>query len=240
MQKYSLKADVRTILGRKVKSLRNQGLIPGNLFGKKIKSQAISVSLKDFEKVYEHAGVTVLVDLDLNNKKVPVLISNVSRHPVLNQPLHIDFHQVDLKEKVTAKVPIEIVGEAPAVKDKIGVLLTSLDEIEVEALPQDLPEKIEVNVENLKAIDEDIKVKVLHLSSAVKILTDPELEIVKIAPLVSKEAVKQAEAEAAQAAEAQALTQAEAGAAPAAEPASTEAKPEPIAKPVEKKETPKS
>lgn len=200
MQKYTIKAQKRTALGRKVKKLRQDGLLPANIFGNKIKSQAVSVGAKEFIKIFSQTGETVLLELDLEGKKLPVLVNNVTYHPVTGNSLHVDFHQVDLKEKVTANVPLEIVGEPPAVKDKIGVLLSNISEIEVEALPQDLPEKIEIDVSMLKAVDEAIKVADLKISGQIKILTDPDQEVVKIAPLVSKEAEKMVEEQAAQAA----------------------------------------
>lgn len=228
MAKQTIVAQKRNLLGRKVKQLRVQGLLPANIFGKKVKSQSVSVSLKDFSKIYQTAGETTLVEIDLEGKKLPVLISNVSFHPVSGLPLHADFHQVDLKEKVTANVPLEIMGEAPAVKDKIGVLLKNLDTLEVEALPENLPEKISIDVSQLKAIDESIKVSGLKAGDGVKILTDPDLELVKIAPLVSKEAEamakEEAEKQAAQAAQAAEATAAPQGEAPAAAPASETAK----------------
>src|SRR3989344_3575021 len=206
MSNFALSAKKRTILGRKVKQLRKDGLLPANVFGKKIKSQAVTIHAKEFIKIFADAGESVLVDLGLDGKKTPVLIKNVSYNPITGAPVHADLHQVDLKEKVTAHVPLEIIGESPAVKDKIGVLLKNLDELEVEALPNDLPEKIEVEISHLKAIDESVKISDLKIGSGVKILTDLELEIVKIAPLVSTEAEKmveeQAAAQAAAAAEA--------------------------------------
>ena len=150
MTNISLSAQIRKVVGRKVKNLRSQGILPANVYGKKIKSQSISVPLKEFLKVFSETGETKLVDLQLDGKKLPVLINNVSLHPLNGSPLHADFHQVDLKEKVTAHVSVAILGEAPAVKEKLGVLLTNLDELEVEALPADLPEKIEIDVSLLK------------------------------------------------------------------------------------------
>lgn len=196
MDKYVLKAQKRKVFGRKVKKLRQEGLLPANIFGKKIKSQSVTVAISEFLKVFEKTGETSLVEIELDGKKLPVLITNVSYHPVTGLPLHADFHQVDLKEKVTANVSLELVGEAPAVKDKIGVLLKILNDIEVEALPADLPEKISVDVSSLKAIDEAVKISDLKIGSGIKILTDPLLEIVKIAPLVSKEAEQMAKEEA--------------------------------------------
>ena len=228
MQKNTLTAQKRTLLGRKVKKLRQDGLLPANVFGKNVSSKAVTVSTKEFLQTFAKAGETGLIDLELEGKKLPVLINNVTYDPVAGFPLHIDFHQVDLKQKVTARVPLEIVGEPPAVKDKLGVLLTNFDEIEVEALPQDLPEKIEVDVSSLKSIDEAVKISDLKISSEVKVLTDPELEIVKIAPLVSKAAEQQAQADA-QAAAAAAVTEA------AAEPVTGEPKTEAESKPEEAK-----
>ena len=201
MQKYLLQAQKRALFGRKVKKLRRDGILPANIFGKKIKSQAVQVAARDFAKIYSQAGETLLVDLELDSKKMPVLINNVTLHPVSSLPLHVDFHQVDLKEKVATDVPLEVVGASPAVKDKLGVLLTNLNEVEVEALPQDLPGKIEVDVSYLKAVGEAVKIKDLKVSGDVRILTDPELEVVKIAPLVSKEAEKMVEEQAAAAAQ---------------------------------------
>lgn len=201
MEKHTLNAKKRSVLGRKVKSLRRSGLMPGNIYGKKVKSQSIEISLSDFEKVYKKAGETGLVELMLGSQVHPVLIHNIQYDPVKSTPLHADFFQVDLHEKVAAKVPVILVGTAGAVSNKVGVLLTLLDQIEVEALPADLPDKIEIKVEGLSQVNQSIKVSDIKLSDKVKILADQTLDVVKVAPLVSKEAEKlAAEEEAAKAA----------------------------------------
>lgn len=206
MEKHVLKAAKRTITGRKIKNLRRQGILPANIYGKKLKSQVVQLNEKDFSTVFAKTGETGLVELLVGEEKHPVLIHNVQYHPVTGAPLHADFLQVDLKEKVTAKVAVVLIGEAPVVKDKTGVLLTILSEIEVEALPADLPDKLEVDISNLSTIDQSIKVEQLKISDKVKVLTDPNLEIVKVAPLVSKEAEKMVAEEAAAAAAAAAET----------------------------------
>ncbi len=204
MRSIKLKASKRKIFGRKVKVLRKEGILPANLYGKKIKSVGIQVDRKEFASIYDQAGETNVVELIIDKQTHPVLIQNVQTDPITNLPLHVDFHQVDLKEKVTTQVPIELIGEAPAVKEKIGVLLTLLSQIEVEALPTDLPDKIEIDISKLSAVDQTIKIADLKISDKIKILTDQNLEIVKVAPLVSKEAEKMVkeEQEAAAAAEA--------------------------------------
>ena len=179
-EKHKLNSTPRTLFGRKVKRLRRQGLIPANIFGKKVKSRAVQVDLKDFAKLFQAAGETSLIDLTFDKQTKPVLIKNVQLDPVTNLPLHVDFHQVDLTEKVTADIPVEIIGESPAVKELGGVMEIPLSEIEVEALPGDLPEKIEIDISNLKDIGQSVSAADLKLSSKVEIITDPATVIVII------------------------------------------------------------
>ena len=128
-----------------------------------------------------------------------------------HEPLHADFFKVNLKEKVKAMVPIELTGEPKAVVDKVGLLMAILNELEVEALPTDLPEKIEVEVANLANIDAQITVSDLKLPEGVETLTDPNQVVAKIGELVSKEAQELAAEEAAAAEAAAAESAAEAG-----------------------------
>lgn len=217
MEKVQLQAGLRTIAGRKVKTLRKSGLLPGNIYGKKTKSMAISIPLSDFEKVHKKVGETGIVELVIGKEARPVLIRNIQHEPLKGMAIHVDFFQVDLHEKVQAKVPVEIIGTAPAVTSKLGVLLTLLDEVEVEALPQDIPEKISVDVGSLSEVGAIIKVGDITNIAKVKLLTPGDREIIKVAPLVSKEAEKQAaEEEAAKAAQAAAAVPAAAEGAPAA------------------------
>lgn len=210
MQTAPLKAQKRTILGRKVKTLRKQGLIPAHVFGHKVKTEHVQVLASEFLKVFEKTGETGIIDLAVDSQKKPVLVKNVQLHPVTDTPLHIDFYQVNLSEKVKVNVPIEIVGEAPAVHRKIGVLLTPVAEVEVEALPADLPENIEVDVAKLENVGEEIKLKDLKVDrSKVTIHADEEIVVAQIGELVTKEMeaveaeieAEQAEAEAEKAVE---------------------------------------
>jgi large subunit ribosomal protein L25 len=192
MEKVNLKASKRIVVGRKVKVLRKTGQIPANIYGKKVHSIAISVDGKEFLAIFSKAGETGLVELTVDASKHPVLIHQVQYHPVTQYPIHIDFLQVDLKEKVTTKVPVVFVGEAIAVKEKIGVLLTLLTQVDIEALPIDLPDKLEVNVSSLKEIGQVLTVAAIGVTDKIKIITPVDHEIVKVAPLVSKEAEKMA------------------------------------------------
>jgi large subunit ribosomal protein L25 len=226
MKKHSLTASAREELRRKVRHLRAAGKIPATVYGKGIKSMSVTVSRDEFAKVYKETGETGLIELTVGKEVRPVLVHMVQINPVTDALLHVEFHQVDLKEKVHAKVAIHAVGESPAVAQKLGVLLTVLNDIEVEALPTDLPEKIEVDVTGLSEIDQEVKVGGIKVPSGVTILTDAELTVVKVGPLVTKEAEAQAAADEVAAAEA----------AGAAEGAAAEAKTE--EKPAGEEKTP--
>jgi len=180
MTKLKLKAEKRKIFGRKVKKLRAEGFLPANIYGKKLKSQAVKVDLKEFLNVYQQTGETGIVELALLKEKKtrPVLVHNLQKDPVTDMPLPAAFHQIDLKEKVQVNIPIELTGEAPAVT-KGGVLIQLMDEIEVEALPANLPEKFEIDIGKLEEIGQSISVKELKVEKAkVKLLVDNEEELV--------------------------------------------------------------
>lgn len=184
---YKLSATPRTLVGRKVKQLRAAGQLPANIFGKGVVSMSIAVATDAFEKVYDQAGETGLIELTVDNAVHPVLVHMVQIHPVTSEILHIEFFQVNLKEKVHANVPLETVGESLAVKDSVGVLLTPVSEVEVEALPAEIPESIEVDISTLAALNDEIKVKELNVPAGVTVLTDPEMTVAKIAELVQQE-----------------------------------------------------
>ena len=232
MKRQKLEVSKRKITGKKVKNLRREGILPANIYGRDFKSLAIQVPYKDFEPVYKEAGETGLIDISVDSQIVPVLIHSVQAD-YKKTPLHVDFYKVNLKEKVKAMVPLEFIGEAKAVVDKVGLLMQILSEIEVEALPTELPEKIEVNVESLALVDDQITVSDLKVPEGVEVLTDATQVVVKIGELITKEAQAQAEEEAAAAAAAAAEAGEEVaeGEAPVEEVAAAEGAGEPKEKP---------
>jgi len=194
MDKKILKAESRKIEGRKVKRLRKEGVLPANVFGKKIKSKSITVKIDDFNSVFKDVGETGLVSLKVTGEKEDraVLISNVQLNPVSDLPIHVDFHQVDLKEKVTADVPVELVGESPAEKQSLGTVVLYIDEIEVEALPTDLPERLVVDVSKLERVDQSISVKDLDIErTKVEVKTSEDEIVVKVEPPQKEEIVEE-------------------------------------------------
>lgn len=191
MDKQTLKGEVRKLLGRNVKNLRKDGILPGNIFGKKIKSEAVQVNFKDFEKIYKEVGETGLLTLEIGKVEKPVLIHNLQVNPVTDVPVHVDFLQVDLKEKVEAEVPVELIGESPAEKQAIGTVVQHLNEVKVEALPTDLPEKFEVDTSTLAEVDQVVLVKDLKVDrSKVTVMTDENEIVVKVEPPQKEEVVE--------------------------------------------------
>lgn len=195
MQREKVTVQKRTIAGKKVKKLRREGTLPANVYGKDIKSVAVQLLTSEFTQLYKKVHETGLVDLELDGKTLPVLIHNVQWSPKDSKPLHADFFKVNLKEKISSSVPVVAVNEPLAVRDKVGVLLTLLNEVEIEALPTDLPEKIEVDVEKLAQTDDQITVGNLQAPAGVTILTDAAQAVFKIGELVTKEAEEEAAAD---------------------------------------------
>lgn len=228
MKKHTLQATKRDVKKNKPANLRRDGLIPATVYGKQVTSESLSLKLADFARVYGEARETGLVELMIDGDMKPVLIHHVQKNPVHDTVLHVEFHQVDLKEKVHANVPLVLVGESPAVAQKTGVVLSLVSEVEVEALPTDLPEKLDVDVSVLSEVGQELKVSDIKAQANVTILTDAALIVVKVGELVSKAAEEQAVADAA-AAESAAAEGADTAAPTAespAESATNEKKPE--------------
>lgn len=197
MKRHKLAVEKRKVLGKKVHKLRKEGFLPANIYGKGVKSLSVQVPYKEFEKVYKEAGVTGIVDVEVGGEIRPSLIHNVQQDYYNHKLLHADFFQVNLKEKVKTMVKIVTIGEPKAVSEKLGLLMQTLSEVEIEALPTDLPDKIEVNVEPLAELNAQITVGEIKAPTGVTILTDAGQVVAKIGSLISKEAAEQAAAEAA-------------------------------------------
>lgn len=212
--KLSLNAQERQILGKKVKRLRKDGYLPAHVYGKGVETEVVSVDGKTFLKTFKQAGETGLIYLKIGVEKVrPVLVRGVQYDPITDQPIHIDFYQVNLTQKVSAPIPLTLVGEDPElVKLGEAIVLQILNEVEVEALPTDLVEKIEVDIRPLQKVDDAITVAQLSFDRSKLTIHAGEDEIVvKLAPAITEEMKKQMEEEAAQAAAAAAETQAAEG-----------------------------
>lgn len=185
-----LQAALRTVTGRKVKQLRRAGQIPATIYGHKFEPISIQVVALELNKIFEHAGESSLVEVHIGEEKYPVIFKNPQYHPITGELIHIDCYKVNLKEKIITTVPVELIGEAPATK--VGnILMHILSEIEIEALPADLPEKIEVDVSALAEVDNKITVADLIIDrEKIEVKNAPEQVVALIeAPKVEEEPV---------------------------------------------------
>lgn len=164
----------------RVTLLRNQGQIPGVLYGPKIKAQTLKVNEREFQKVYATSGKSSLIQLDSNTGGVPVLVREVQRDPVRGRVIHVDFYQPPLDEKIEVTVPVVFEGEALAVRDLGGTFLKNIQEVNVRALPQHLPREIVVDISRLVTFEDKILVKDLARESGVEVLHDPEAVVAQV------------------------------------------------------------
>ncbi len=189
-----LKAEIRTISGKKVKTRRRTGIIPAVLYGHLKATVSLALSLKEFQKIYQQAGESELIDLIIgDNPAVKVLVKATQRDPITDLLIHTDLYQVNLSEKVTATVPIKITGESPTVKSGQAMLLTPLPAIEIEALPLDLPAEITVDISGLITIGDHLTVKDLIVNrEKVTLKHSPESIVAKLDyPEMKEEEVKE-------------------------------------------------
>lgn len=193
----NLKAKIRKEIGKKVKKLRQKGILPAVLYGPEIKNLSIELDSREFENIYKEAGESSLISLRIeglsshqksgSEGKFSVLIHEVKKDPLTGKPIHADFYQPILTEEVEATVLIIFEGEALAIKELGGTLVREISEIEVKALPKDLPHEIKVNIDGLKTFDDEILVKDLKLPEGVTAQREPnEIIAVVTAPETEK------------------------------------------------------
>ena len=183
-----LNVQARDILGKKVKTLREKGLVPAELYGHGIKNLHLTLSAKEFQKVYKEAGESTIVNLVTEDKKtLPVMIHEVKTDSLSGEILNIDFYQIKLTEKIRVYIPIEFIGEAPAVKNFGGILIKTLKGIEVEALPQDLPHRLQADLASLNEIGKNIALKDLKIGGNVKLFVNPETIIATVVEAKAEE-----------------------------------------------------
>jgi large subunit ribosomal protein L25 len=192
MEKVVLKASKREVTGKQVRALRRAGQLPAVIYGRHIENPiSISLDTRDTTRILAKVSSSSLVTIDIDGKEIPTLIREKQRDYIKNRLTHIDFLAVSLTEKLTASVSIELTGMSLAVKDFNAVLVTGLDQIEVESLPSDLPERIVVDISSLLKVGDAIHVKDIILSDKIKVLSSPE-EMIVIATAAKVEEVVEA------------------------------------------------
>lgn len=193
MDKVVLKATRRNVKGKQVKSLRRQGQLPAVLYGHKFEPISISLDAHHSSLVIPHLSSSTIVTIDLDGEQYAALVREKQRDYIKNSLVHVDFQVVSLTEKIRAMVQIEIHGTAPAVKDFNAVIVTNLTHVEVEALPNDLPERVTVDISKLAQVGDTIYVRDLAFSDKVTLLTDTD-EIIVVATSAAPEEVEEAPA----------------------------------------------
>jgi len=205
----TIKAEKREIYGKKSRFLRRAGITPAHIFGHGVESLSLQCETAELQRVLAQAGTTSLIDIDIKSEKKPrkVFIREVQRDALSGQLLHVDFYQVKLTEKMSADIPIVLVGEAPATKSKDNIIEQTLSLVEVSSLPEKIPHRIEVDISSLKQAGDAIHVRDLVLDKDITINADPDQLLVKVSQI--KIAVEKEAAAAAPAPEAEVKTVAE-------------------------------
>lgn len=198
----NLNATIRTEFGKKNNKLRLDGYIPAVLYGKKVKSAPLSLIYKEFEAAYSEAGENMLISLKIKNAgkaNIPeenaVLIRDPALDPLSRKFIHADFYQVPMDEEIDISIPLVFENEAPAVKSEGAVLVRNIYEIEVSALPKDLPREISVNLSRLEHIDDAILVKDIIVGRGVKIKAEKDLVVVYVTAPEKEEIAEEPAAE---------------------------------------------
>jgi len=195
MDKVVLKATRRSVTGKQVRALRRAGELPGVIYGHNVEPIVISMNARDAGKILGRLTASSLVTIDVEGTEYPSLVRERQRNYVKGNLIHIDFQAVSLTEKIRANVGIQVTGNSPAVKDFNAVLVNGLTELEVECFPQDLPERVVIDISTLVKIGDGLYVRDIVLSDKVEVLSGPdEMIILATAPKVEVEEVVTPEA----------------------------------------------
>jgi len=189
MEKVVFKAAKRTVTGKQVQQLRRQGLLPGVVYGYNVEPTPISLDAHEAGKALPKLTSSSIVTIDLEGKQIAALVREKQRNFIKNFFTHVDFQAVSLTETIRTYVSLHFFGTAPAIKEFQAAIVTSMNEIEVEALPNDLPERIEVDLSKLATLGDAVHVKDLPIPAGVEVLTDGE-EVVAVATATQEEAAE--------------------------------------------------
>lgn len=184
-ERVELKAKKRTTLGSKVKQLRREGWVPGVMYGREFESLPLQFDKHDLRAVLSQIGGSQLIDVRVEGTDGPeqVLLREVQRDVISGDPLHVDFYRVMMTETITTEVPLLVTGESPVAEQKEGILLYGISEIEVECLPGDLVDAIEVDLSELTEVGQAILVEDLAVPAGIDILTEADEMIARLVPL---------------------------------------------------------
>lgn len=184
-----LTAIVREKLGKSVRALRRDGLIPAELYGRGIPNVHLAVKEREFTKAIKGHGESQMFELAIDKAKHPVMVNDIQRDYLTGEVVHVDFYAVRMDESIRAKVPLHFTGESPAVKNLGGFLNKTLAEIEIESLPADIPASFSVALDGLTELAQSIYVRDIAVPPRVKILVNPETVVVTVTPPRAEEEI---------------------------------------------------
>lgn len=191
---YAITAKARTSMGKRSKDELKEARVPAVMYGAGVASLPISVGRSEFIKVFKSAGYSSLVDVSVDSgSPVKAVIKELQVNPITMEPLHVDFHQVRMDQKMEAAIPLVFIGESAAVKADGGTLIKSLDEINVRCLPADLPHEIQIDLSVLKTFEDSINVASITPPKGVEFLDDATLTIATVARPLTEEELKKLE-----------------------------------------------
>jgi large subunit ribosomal protein L25 len=182
MTDLNIKASKREVLGKKARFMRREGTTPAHLFGHGIDSLSLQCDTATLQRIIARAGMTRLITLDVEGHKESrsVFIKEIQREPCSGELLHVDFYQVKRTQKIKVDVPIVLIGEAPAMKEKGRTLTHSLTSLSVESLPDKLPPQIDVDLSPLEEVEDAIFVRDIALGPDVAVITDPDQMVARV------------------------------------------------------------
>ena len=186
MEKVIIKAEKRTITGKKVKNIRLAGKVPAVIYGVKLKSLPISLDKRDTTNTLNKVSRSTILTIDIEGEEHAALVREIQQDYIKGELLHVDFLAVSLKEKLRTNVSVSLVGEAPVLEEYSALIVSGLDQIEVECFPQDLPEVIEVDVSILEELGAAIYLKDIPTIENVEFLSDPE-DLIAVASAIKEE-----------------------------------------------------
>lgn len=195
MEVVTLNANVRKTIRKQVKALRRQGFLPAVMYGAGVEPLPLELDEKVASRVLSNVGRSTLIDLQVGKDTHKVLVREFQRDVIRRNILHVDFLVVAMDVVISAVVPVVLVGEAPAMEELGGIVVSGLNEIEVEALPSDLPEQVTVDIESLVSMNDVITAGDLVLGERVVLVTDPDETIANVIAQMAEEVVEEVEVE---------------------------------------------
>jgi large subunit ribosomal protein L25 len=177
-----IKASLRQPMGKRSRRLLREGKLPAIVYGHNTEATPITLDKLEFQKVFVKSGRTHLIDLAIDGRTDKVLVREIQTHPRRLGPIHVDFYQVNLQEKIEVEVPVHLIGESAAVKRGDGDILQPMHSVRVECLPSDIPEAFEIDITPLEEIDMELRVSELKVPAGVTVLDEPDQLLVKIVP----------------------------------------------------------